>query len=421
MKTITRFLPSLSLPSAVRPLFSIALLVLATLMLAGCGGSEATPQHAGQHQDEKAAGEHAQHSEGAPRGVAMTPAQAKAIGIRLDTLQAGSATSVLSRPAAVHFDMDRTANVGPRIEGKVRRVTADLGERVEVGETLAIMSSVELGKAKAQYLTAKARLNTQKRAYEREQTLYADSISSEAALLEARAAFEEAQAELKAVHETLRLYGLSEAEVETEQSHGEPLSHFHVTSPIAGTLQQRDAAPGETIGAQETPFHVANPSRMWVMIDAYERDVPVLRTGQRVSLSVRSLPESSFEGTIDFVSQTLDPETRTLRVRAIVDNNRRLLRDGMYGQARIYTDTHVTSALVSTDAVQTIDGQSVVFVPGDEVGHFRAVPVRTGDESQDGMIEIVGGLQPGDVAVTRGAFELKSALTASTRSAAHGH
>jgi cobalt-zinc-cadmium efflux system membrane fusion protein len=429
LSTNARF--RLSSPHALRtaalPPFLFALLV-ATLLLTGCGGSGDTPQNAAasktqqsqeQHEEDGHAGED-EHA-GEARAVELTPDQVQAIGIRVDTLRAGSASSAISRPASVMFDLDRIANQGPRVEGKVRRVNVDLGDRVEAGQTLAIMSSVELGKAKAEYLTAKAHLNTRRRAYEREQQLYADSISSEAALLEAQAAFEEAQANLTSARETLRLYGLSEEEVESDDAHGELLSHFHVRTPIAGVVQKRDASPGQTLNSQDTPFHVADPSRMWVMIDAYERDAAVLQAGQPVSLTVRSQPGQTFEGQVDFVSYQLDEETRTMRVRAVVDNADGQLRAGMYGQATLQTDATVERALVSTDAVQTIDGQPMVFVPGDQEGHFRAVRVRTGEESQSGFVEILAGLRPGDRAVTQGAFDLKATLTASGRSAAHSH
>jgi len=200
-----------------------------------------------------------------------------------------------------------------------------------------------------------------------------------------------------------------------------PLSHFRVTSPVTGTLQKRDVEVGQTVSAQETPFHVANSSQMWVMIDAYERDIANVEEGQQVRLTMSSLPGEGAQGRIDFISRTLEEETRTLRMRAVVQNPDGVLRDGMYGRAHISTDQTVERALISTDAVQTIDGSSMVFVPGEEEGHFRAVEVRLGDESQSGMVELLSGLQPGDRAVTEGAFDLKAALTAQSRSASHSH
>ncbi len=406
----------------------IGVLLTATVLAVGCGNGKAqsAQQSASSqaHSDTSEAehrGEHEGKHRGGHRGVAIGADKAKSLGIEVDTLRAGSATSTISRPATVQFDPDRVAQVGPRIEGKVVRVTKDLGDRVKEGEAVAVLSSVELGKAKSQYLTAQARLKTHRREYKREQSLRADSISSEADLLEARAQFEETQAEFRAAKEALRLYGLSDTDVAPAGKREMPLSHFRVTSPVTGTLQKRDVEIGQTVGSQETPFHVANSSVVWVMIDGYERDIAAIEEGQRVRLTTSSLPSASFRGRVDFISQTLEEETRTLRMRAVMPNPEGVLRDGMYGRAHISTDQTVEQALISTDAVQTIGGSSMVFVPGEETGHFRAVEVRLGQESQDGMVELLSGLQPGDVAVTQGAFNLKATLTSQSRSAAHSH
>lgn len=444
MKTTRQHKPSrvsILLRTALVPALA-ALLVGAFLIgaLAGCGsegaassGQEISPEAPAEHAEGESHGsenghaeaeEHAgeEHAgEGAARAVELTEEQMQRLGIAVDSVRGGSAASVIERPATVLFDPDRAAQVGPRVEGQVVRVTADLGERVRRGETLAILSSVELGRARSAYQTAQARLKTRRRTYEREEQLRADSISSEADLLEAQAQFEEAQAEAEAGREALRLYGLSGEEIDSQDNHGEPLSHFHVRSPIGGVVQEREASPGETVGPQDTPFHVADPSRLWAMIDAYERDARALEEGQLVTLTVRSRPGEAFEGTIDFVAYALDEESRTLRARAVVENRDGLLRAGMYGTAAIRTDAEVQRALVPSDAVQTIGAEQVVFVPGETAGHFRAVTVQTGEESQGGMTEILAGLVPGDRAVTEGAFDLKAALTAAGRSAAHSH
>lgn len=395
---------------------------MTAVLAAGCGNGKAqsAQQSASpQAQTDTSQSEHGGEHGGGHRAVNIGAQKAESLGIEVDTLQAGSATSTISRPATVQFDPNRVARVGPRIEGKVVRVTKDLGEQAHEGEAVAILSSVELGKAKSQYLTAQARLKTHRREYEREQALRADSITSEAELLEAQATFEEAKAESRAAKEALRLYGLSESDVAPAGEREMPISHFRVTTPVSGTLQKRDVEIGQTISAQETPFHVANSSRMWVMIDGYERDIPAVEQGQQVRLTMSSLPGKSFEGRIDFISQTLKEKTRTLRMRAVVQNPGGVLRDGMYGRAHISMDATVERALISTDAVQTINSTSMVFVPGDKAGHFRAVEVRLGQESQSGMVELLSGLQPGDVAVTQGAFNLKSTLTAQSRHASH--
>jgi cobalt-zinc-cadmium efflux system membrane fusion protein len=159
---------------------------------------------------------------------------------------------------------------------------------------------------------------------------------------------------------------------------------------------------------------------MWVMIDAYEQDISYINKGQRISLSVRSIPGQTFEGKTDWISYALQNQTRTMPVRAIVENPDEQLRAGMFGTARIFTGKEQKVAMIPIDAVQTIEGEKVAFVPGEEAGSFKPVPVILGDENDD-YVEIASGLQPGDEAVIAGAFDLKSALTAQTRSASHGH
>lgn len=392
-----------------------AVLLPLLLALTGCGAdSVETPAATSTETSD------AHTSDEASGVIHLTPEQTAELGVEVRVLEAGG-VNVLERPATLRLDPDRIALVGPRIEAKVERVLRDLGEAVRPGDPLAVMSSVELGEAKAQHLALKARLETARAAYERERRLFDDRISSEAEVLEAEAQYRAAVADVDVIHERLRLYGLTPEVIEAiEPDAAEPLSFFRLTSPVAGVVQRRDLSPGQTVGPTDTPIHVARLDRLWVMIDAFEQDVPRLKTGQPVTLTVRSLPGRTFEAVTDWISFELDPETRTVRVRAVAGNPGGVLRAGMFGTAAIQIENGTGYATIPVDAVQTIDGRSVVFVPGDEPGEFRAVEVTTGAEGA-GMVELTAGLAPGDSAVVRGAFELMSAATAGGRSAEHGH
>ena len=421
---------------------SIILLTIVTLfaaggILSGCDSSSDEPENTNpqteqQHSEEggehEEGGQHAGENGGQPEEgeqhaeeVSLNEQQRESLGINVETLDSGSAASTIARPASINYNLDNIAKVGPRIEAKVVRVLKDLGDRVKQDEPIALMSSVELGKAKADYIRLKARLKAEEARYKREQSLYDQEISSQAELLEAGANYQEAKAELNAAAEALRLYGMSQNEVDNiEAGSDQPLSYFFVTSPLEGVVQERNISPGQTISPNETPIHVADLSRMWVMIDAYEQDISYINKGQRISLSVRSIPGQTFEGKTDWISYALQNQTRTMPVRAIVENPDEQLRAGMFGTARIFTGKEQKVAMIPIDAVQTIEGEKVAFVPGEEAGSFKPVPVILGDENDD-YVEIASGLQPGDEAVIAGAFDLKSALTAQTRSASHGH
>src|SRR5699024_1407002 len=341
--------------------------------------SEEGGQHAeesGDHSSEE--GQHSpesggQHQEGGGHTgqVHLTEQQRQNLGINVETLDSGSAASTIARPANITYDLDNIAKVGPRLEAKVVKVLKDLGEQVTRGEPIALMSSVELGKTKAEYLRLKARLKSEQARYEREQSLYEQQISSQAELLEAEANYQEARAELNATAEALRLYGLSQTDIQQiEAGSDQPLSRLYISSPIGGVIQERNLSPGQTVSSSETPVHVANLSQMWVMIDAYEQDIRYIEPGQTVNISVRSIPNETFEGTVNWISYALEEDSRTMPVRATLKNTDRQLRAGMFGTARIQTGQERDIAMIPGDAVQTIGGESRVFVPREENGSF---------------------------------------------------
>ena len=379
--------------------------------------------HAGHDEKSEGDGGHGEHEqEPGTHAIELSEQQAKNIDIAVEEVRAGSATGVIERPATVMWNLDAVSRVGPRISAKVVDVKVDLGTHVKRGQVLAVMSSVELGRAKADYLAARAQLETRKAAYERQRTLRKKEIASEASLLEAKAAYREARATRDAAREKLRVLGLTKKEISAiEAGTDEALSRFRLRSPTAGAVQKRHLAVGETVGRQETPIHVVDTSTMWVMIEGYERDVPLLATGKSATLTSRSLPESTFTGKIDWISRALEEETRTVRMRAVVKNPNGALKAGMYGTARVHTRGGRDAVLVPLDAVQKVHGHPVVFVPAKKGGrHYRLTRVTTGAESVK-HVEVVSGLDAGTQVVTEGAFDLKAAFTAKGRSAAHSH
>lgn len=373
----------------------------------------------------KGKGGHEGEDEGNPDRVKLSDEQFEQLDIATGQAESGTANGSIQAPATLHFDADRVARVGPRLQAKVVEVSADLGDAVSRGETLAVLDSVALGKEKAAYLTAAARFNTRQAAYARDRKLAADQIVSESDLAESRAAYEQAKAERRAKRAELKLYGLDDAAVDAIGSDGDaPLSRLQLVAPRDGVVAKRDLVAGQTLGANETPIHIVDNSQMWLMIDVAERALPVLETGQTVRFKVRPLPDKTFVGTIDWISPQLDEQARTVRVRAVVENPDDLLKAGMFATADINAGAASGDspgvALVPVDAVQQIDGRDGVFIPAEHQGAFTFQPVRTGAENA-GLVEIREGIEAGDTLVVRGAFDLKAALTAGGRSAAHGH
>ena len=392
---------------------TIAILAVLTLSIASPVSAEKKEHQGEGHSEDRQSGEQ--------KAVHLTDEQRRQVAIQVIQAPAGNAQSTLQAPATTAFDPDRVAKVGPLVNAKVIRVTTDLGDRIKAGETVAVLESVELGETKTDYLRAKARLETNKADYQREKNLADQNIASEAELLEARAKYRESQAAVDAITEKLRIYGLNKKAVEDISVDNEtPLSRFKLGAPQAGTMQKRDLTPGDMLSPNDTPIHLVNTDKLWVMVDTYERQLPYLTPGMKVTFNVEALPEVQVTGTIDWVSRELDAKTRTVKTRAVIDNGDGRLSAGLFGQATLYTEGGPRLAMIPVDAVQRIHEQSMIFVPGDEANAFKAVPVKLGDEAGD-QVEVLQGLAPGDDLVVGGAFDLKSILTASGRSAAHGH
>ncbi len=389
---------------------------LVALLFFSCNHGSRDEKHLEAHAGDIHEGEH-------PEGnahtleVQLTAEHIKQMGIVVKPLTGGTVNSEIQRPATVLFVPDQTVQVGPRISAKVEKVSVDLGEKVSKGQTLARLSSVELGKIKAKYLSLASRFQTEKEAYRREQKLYEEKISSESDYLLAKAQYDNTEAELASVKETLQLFGIHAEKIRED---GYPLSYFTLQSPISGMVQKRDLSPGQTLSPQSTPIQIVNNREMWVMIDAYESDISTIREGQPVNLTLKSLPGKRFEGEVDWISDALDPGTRTLKVRALVENRQGLLKDGMYGTASVMNESESPVPIVPVDAVQTMDNRKFVFIPADEARSFEPAEVSTGKEN-NGWIEIAGNIRIGQPVVVQGAFELMSALTSGSRSAAHHH
>lgn len=364
---------------------------------------------------------HSEHS-GEGNEIHLSAQQLQQLDIQTDVVAGGSASAVVEAPATVHFNGNRVARVGPLLNSRVLEIVRDLGDEVNEGDTLAILESVELGRIKASYLAARARAESRQAEYNRDQQLAEQQIISEAHLLETRAVFLETQAELDALRAELRLYGLNEAEIDAISTDSDlPLSHYRLVSPLAGVIQRRDLVLGQNLAANQTPVHIVNTDSLWLYIDVFEQDLSNMAAGQPVSFNARGLGQRVFHGNTNWISRELDETSRTLRVRAVLENPDQNLRAGMFGTAQIITESATRLPLVPVNAIQNIgEGEQVVFVPGHESGAYLAQHVTTGDEA-GGMVEIQSGIAIGDTVVVSGAFDLMSALTAGGRSADHSH
>ena len=388
-----------------------------------------------EHEVEEAAGsaheedgehEDGEHEDGAAGVVELTPEAASRADIRSAAVETRAFGAELETTGQVDFDRDRLAHVSPRIEGRVHRVQARLGQRVRAGQPMAQLDSIELGKTKAEYLQARARLDLARENLEREEKLHADRISSEQEVLEARAAFREATVDLATTEETLHLYGLGQKEVEALHYEDRQASLYTVRAPFDGQVVEKHVTVGELVTPDRNIFTVADLDRVWIWIDVYERDLRGVHLEDEAEVEADAYPGALFRGLVSYLSAQVDTDTRTVRARIDVPNPEEKLRPGMFARVRLF-DPHgaqgrrraADSLVVPEGAVQRDGEESIVFVPTGPLT-FERREVRTGRKA-GGLVEILGGLEAGEQVVVEGAFLLKSEASKEAMGAGHEH
>lgn len=312
----------------------------------------------------------------------------------------------------LYLDDDVTVRVFTPVAGQVFEVKADVGQAVSKGSALAVISSPDYGQALSDARSADAALLAEDRAYARSKDLLAHGAAAEKDVEAAQAAYESALAERDRAVARLKLYHGSEG--------GAPQTYV-LQSPLAGVVVERNINPGQEVRADQmlanatnlfAPlFVVSDPSRLWLQVDASETDLAELQLGQKIRVSSKAFPDRVFDGTLESIAPSLDPVTRTARVRGVVENPQGLLKAEMYVTVDVLRDESSVAGAgveIPSKALVTIDQQSYAFVEL-APGQFERVRVEAGPE-KDGKIVILSGLKAGQRVVTEGGLLLQAVL-----------
>jgi cobalt-zinc-cadmium efflux system membrane fusion protein len=179
-------------------------------------------------------------------------------------------------------------------------------------------------------------------------------------------------------------------------------------APFAGVVLDIDSAPGAVIDSSSELLSIADLSSVYVEAQVYEKDMGHVRIGQPASITTDSYPGTHFTGRVTSIGDQIDPQTRTTPVRCEVSNRGAKLKLNMFAGVALPTTSQRSGLAVPTDAVQDVEGKKVIFIRRSPT-QFEIRQVTLGRAS-DGMTEIASGLKEGEEVVTRGAFQVKSAL-----------
>ncbi len=384
-------------------------------------GDSAEGSHGGEAHDEGNDG----HDDEEKNIVTLNPDAAARIQIRTATVEERTLSGVIRTTGRVDFDQDLLAHVSPRVAGRIHRVFATLGDKVKAGQTLAIIDSIQLGRAKSHFLRAKAQLELARATLDREEKLFEDHITSEQSVLEARAALQRALAEYRTTRQELKLLGLSDAEIDSVNYDDPESAMFPLVTPISGTVIEKHVSLGEVVSPERNLYTIADLSRLWIWIDVYERDLERVHLEDDVVVEVTAYPGRIFEGKVAYIRDEIDQDTRTARARIDVANPERLLRAGMFAKVTV-TDPHGArggrmkpTLVVPSEALQRDGERYVAFVPLGENRYERRIV--TPGRQAGAYTEVLSGLSAGEPVVVEGTFYLKSEVARHQMGGGHSH
>lgn len=324
----------------------------------------------------------------------------------------------LSGNAEIQYNANLYAEVRPRINGLVREVLVDEGSHVHAGDPMIVIDSAEVGTAKANYLEAIPNELLARQMLDMTLSLRKTNSAPLKDEMEARATYNTERAQLLQTRQALLNLGYTPENLD-QFARVQDSSNLHrVIAPIDGYVVERHAVSGEAVEANHKLFGVADTRLMWAWIDVYEERIDDVTVGQSVTFTLFGAPTERYAGKVDWVDAAVNPETRTIRVRAEIGNSDGQLRANQFGRATIQTGTESEVIIVPRAAVQTVHGQDVVFVPID-AKTFETHPLAW-VRNFDAKFARVGGLAPGTKVVTAGSFLLKSDLL-KTSIAGHEH
>ncbi len=311
----------------------------------------------------------------------------------------------------VTFDDLKVAHVMSPVTGRVVRIEAQPGQRVKKGDTLAIIESPDVGAAFSDLEKAQADSISAEKDFKRQKELFDVHAGSQRDLEAAQGNYSKAKAELQRASKKAQLLRAGGASLGGQS--------YTLRAPIGGEIIARNVNPGAEVQGQYSGgtvlelFTIGELDTVWVMADLFEMDLGRIKQGTECLVKVVAYPGRVFKGTADWVSDTLDPATRTAKVRCKLDNADRALKPEMYATAALAVDRQRTLALPRS-AILHLGDQTMAFI---ELGkapdgrlRFERRPVSVNEELGGEFLPVVRGIVAGERVVISGAILLSGML-----------
>ncbi len=325
--------------------------------------------------------------------------------VQVITVQPSKLTRTLRLTGAVAYNAFKTTPVITQVGGPVSRILVVPGQKVKLGQPMLEVSSPDYSQLLDAYLKAADSSRLADKNYAREKDLYQHHAVAQRDLEQAESDRNQAQADLNAAEQGMKILGIKNP---ADLAKTATSAQIPVLAPISGEVVERLVSPGQVVQAGQTQaFTISDLSTVWVLANVYQADLAYVRSGDEVSVQTDAYP-GTFHGRISYVSPAVDPNTRTLQARIVVDNPGEKLKRDMYCTVTV-TAGSISNAIVVPDSsvLRDENNQPFVYVAigADQFGR-RDVEI---GQSENGKTQILKGISVGEKVVADGSLFLQFA------------
>jgi cobalt-zinc-cadmium efflux system membrane fusion protein len=306
---------------------------------------------------------------------------------------------------SIELDELRVARVGTTVSGRVTEIKRLRGDSVKKGEILAMVHSSALAEAQLTYLKALAAYQLAQKSVNRAKMLYGEGVIAAAELQRRDSELLSSRAEWEAGKDRMIILGMSLEEIKQLDAKRQIQSVTALRSPIDGVVIDRKVSQGQVLEPADLAYTIAELSQVWVVGEVPERYSAQMRRGKKVQVMIPALSDEIRSTELTYVADTVNPSTRTLRVRALLDNQDGRLKPDMLATLQIDSKA-MPKLVIPVQAVFREDNQDKVFVKVAE-GQYRIQIVQLGEE-EDASRPVESGLNEGQTIVSSGVFQLNA-------------
>ena len=320
--------------------------------------------------------------------VKIDPTVVQNIGVRTDKVKVEALSKTIRAIGRVDFDEERMARLHPKTEGWIEKIFVDkTGETVKKDDILVSIYSPQLVSTEQEYLLALNSLKTLRKSPFKDVRRGASDM-------------------VKSARERLVLFDVPEHQIKELEKSRIIKKSLHIHTPVAGTVIKIGSRVGQYVTPKTELYMVVDLSKVWVYAEIYEYEIPWVKLGDTVEMTLASVPGKTFKGTLSYIYPYAEAKTRTTRVRIVFDNKDLLLRPDMFAEIKINSQTQKEALVIPSEAVIRSGNSTQVFVVKGK-GKYEPRKVKLGIESH-GRVAVLAGLKEGEEVVTSAQFMIDS-------------